>query len=53
MQDRPDFRVAIPPVKSQGLVIEVGYTHEEVLSPPVDYALQMGQEGSAIPLALG
>src|SRR5437879_150556 len=53
IQDRPDFRVAIPLVKPPGQVIEVGHAYEEVLGPAKDHALQMGQERSAIPAALG
>src|SRR5437867_12183875 len=53
MQDRPDFRVAIPLVKPPGQVIEVGHAYEEVLGPAKDHALQMGQERSAIPRPWG
>jgi hypothetical protein len=31
MQDRPDFRVAVPLVKPPGLVIEIGHAYEEIL----------------------
>src|SRR6266571_6093752 len=52
MQDRTDFRVAVPLIEAPALLIEVGHADEQILGACEGHALQIGQQRSSVPLAL-